>query len=103
VASTQIAVIFVAWFITWDGIGAHSDTLHLDWPPRHAHEAVAERQSFRIGDLNLAQQPVRLEPRGQIHRLALHVIREFVRADHSRHDRAARDANADLEVDAMGN
>ena len=75
--------------------------LHLDRSARLEGEAVAERLPHRVGHLNLAGEPVRLEPRGQIHRLAPDVVGEFVAADDARHERAAGDAGPDPEIDAV--
>ena len=44
---------------------------------------------------------MQFEPRREIHRLAPHVVGEFVGADHPGHHRADGDADPDPEIDAM--
>ena len=51
--------------------------------------------------LDLARQPVQLEPRGEIHRLAPHVVGKFVGADDAGHHRPRGDADPDPEIDAV--
>ena len=44
---------------------------------------------------------MRFQARGQVHRLAPDVVGKLVGADHPGHDGAARDADADAQVDAL--
>ena len=82
-------------------VSSLADALHLDRPARLEHEALAKRLAHRAGHLNLAGKPVQFQPRGEIHRLAPHVVGEFVGADHPGHHRPVGDADPDLQIDAM--